>query len=153
MAIFSVLEPPDGRADRAVFIREGFSTWAFALSFFWALWHRMWVVAALLFAAEAALLLAAAGLGLDGRLAGAAEIALTVLFGFEARNLHALSLERAGYRPAGLVGASDLEAAELGFYAGRKVSPGAKAKAQSTVPSRTEFYDTLGIFGNVRGAP
>ena len=49
MAIYAVLEPPEGRTDRTAFIAEGFSWGAFFLTLIWALWHRLWLVAALLF--------------------------------------------------------------------------------------------------------
>lgn len=33
------------RQDEAEFIREGFNFWAFLFTLFWALYHRMWVIA------------------------------------------------------------------------------------------------------------
>lgn len=145
MALYTVLEPPDGKADRVAFIPEGF-TWAgFALTFFWAAWHRMWVVAALLLAAYA-VLNAAIGLGLLHPVAGSLiHLGMAVIFGFEARRLQVMSLERSGFRHAGLIQSSRLEAAELAYFTGRAPS--------SPVPAPTRYRaapeDTLGIFGNV----
>ena len=58
MTIFTVLEPPDGNPERVAFVREGFSWSALLLTVLWAVWHRMWVVAALLFALTTALTVA-----------------------------------------------------------------------------------------------
>ena len=52
----------------------------------------------------------------------------------------AVALERAGYRRAGLIQATEHEAAELSYFAGRAPAP---ARYRGAPP------DTLGIFGNV----
>ena len=49
MKIYTVLEPPDGKSERVAFVPEGFSWGALMFGLLWALWHRMWVVALLLF--------------------------------------------------------------------------------------------------------
>jgi hypothetical protein len=65
MTIFTVLEPPDGKPDRVAFVPEGFAWGALIFTFIWALWQRLWVAAAVLFAALAGLS-AAVGLELLG---------------------------------------------------------------------------------------
>ena len=145
MTLFTVLEPPDGKSDRVVFMPEGFAWAAAVFTFFWALWHRMWIVAALLFTAHAALTLAASHELISGVLASTIQLGLSLLFGLEARGLRVTALEHAGFRCAGLVQASGLEAAELGYFAARApVSP-----APANVRYRAAADDTLGIFGNV----
>ena len=142
MKLFTVLEPPDGQPERVAFIREGFSWAALLLTVLWALWHRMWVVAAVLFALTAALTVAT-NLELLGQgLASLVSFGISLLFGFEARALQVASLERAGFRRSGLIQASTREAAELAYFASR--TPAAPALS----PLRPGHHDTLGLFGN-----
>lgn len=145
MKIFIVLEPPDGRPERVVFVPEGFSWLALLFTSLWALWHRMWVVAALLFVLFTALTIAV-DLGLlRSDVALVLQIGLSVLFGFEARVLRVRALESAGYRRAGLIQASGREAAEFAYFAGR--APAVPALAASRI--QPVQHDTLGLFGNV----
>src|SRR5205814_3636753 len=50
MAVYTVHEPPlkrydaAGDPDRFVFVRDGFSFWAFLLGPLWMIRHRMWLV-------------------------------------------------------------------------------------------------------------
>ena len=50
MAVYTVHQPPARHADplpdaeRIVFVRDGFSFWAFLVAPWWMLWHRMWLV-------------------------------------------------------------------------------------------------------------
>ena len=56
------------------------------------------------------------------------------------------SLERAGFRRAGLIQATNIEAAELAYFGGRApVATPEPAHARL----RAAPQDTLGIFGNV----
>ena len=51
MAVYTVHEPPlkryetDADPERFVFVRDGFSFWAFLLGPLWMLRHRMWLAA------------------------------------------------------------------------------------------------------------
>ena len=145
MKLFTVLEPPDGKAERVAFVPEGFSWGALLFNFLWALWQRMWIVAALLFALSSALTVAT-NLELVGSgLATLLNFGIALVFGFEARSLQVKSLEQAGFRRTGLIQASNSEAAELIYFAGRASS--ATRVAASRL--RAAHDDTLGIFGNV----
>lgn len=146
MAIFTVLEAPDGKPEKVTFVPEGFSWGAFLLTVVWALWQRMWVVGMLLFALSSALTVAANLEVVGNGVAAFVQTAIALLFGFEARNLQVKSLERSGYRRAGLIQAGSQEAAELAYFAGR--APVARSDA---APARLRAgpEDTLGIFGNV----
>jgi hypothetical protein len=145
MARFTVLEAPDGNEDRVVFVKEGYAPWALVLTVLWALWHRMWVVAAILFVVLAGISVAAGSFGLDATLAGWIEFAVALVFGFEARRLWMLSLEKAGYRTAGLIEASNLEAAELDYFATRPANQRQAVKSIYRPPAD----DMLNLFGNV----
>ena len=145
MTIYTVLEPPDGKPDRVAFVPEGFAWGGFIFTFIWALWHRLWVVAALLFAVFAGLSIAVSLEVLGPGLGSLLQFGISLLFGFEARQLQLASLKRAGFRIAGLIQASRIEAAELGFFAERSVPSPAPAPTRY----RAGPEDTLGIFGNV----
>lgn len=145
MKIFNVLEHPDGKPDRVAFIPEGFSWGALLFGLVWALWHRMWVVAALLFVAASLLTIASHLQFLGPGLATLLNLAIGLVFAFEARNLEVMSLERAGFRRSGLIQASNAEAAEIAYFAGR---PPFSSEPVSSRPAATQA-DTLGLFGNV----
>ncbi|MFN4140638.1 DUF2628 domain-containing protein [Aestuariivirga sp.] len=145
MALFDVFEPPDGKLERVKFLPEGFSIGAFIFTVLWALWQRMWVVAALLFAGSAALTVPVSLGLLQPALGTLLQFTMALIFGFEARRLQALSLEKAGFRHSGLIEASRLEAAELAYFAKRVPSSPAAPEARF----RGAPEDTLGIFGNV----
>ncbi|PZF77441.1 DUF2628 domain-containing protein [Aestuariivirga litoralis] len=145
MTIYAVLEPPDDSPWRVTFVPEGFSWGAFAFTVIWALWHRLWVVAALLFSLSAVFTIAANLQLLGPGLATLLQFGISLLFAFEARALQVKSLERAGFRRAGLIQASCLEAAELTYFDGR--APCASMPPVS--PRRAGQDDPLGIFGKV----
>ena len=140
MALFTVLEPPDADPDKVAFIPEGFSWGALVFTFFWALFHRLWLVAALVFAAFTLLNVAVQQEMLEPVISSLLQIGVAVILGFEGRGLQVMALERSGYRRAGLIQATEPEAAELAYFAGRAPAP---ARYRGAPP------DTLGIFGNV----
>ena len=145
MKIFTVLEPADDNPERVAFVPEGFSWGALAFTVLWALWHRMWMVAALLFALTSVLTVAANLELLGSGLAALLNFGIALIFAFEARNLQVKSLERVGFRRSGLIQASNNEAAELLYFAGR--APSASEATSSRL--RSAHDDPLGIFGNV----
>ena len=147
MKVFTILEAPDGKPDKAAFIPEGFAYFAFLLTFVWAFWHRMWVVGLVLFAIAMCLTVAVNLEWLGPGLASLVQFGIAAIFGLEARRLQVISLERAGYRRAGLIQASAMEAAELTYFAGRV--PVAPKTGAPSARLRTGPDDTLGIFGNM----
>lgn len=144
MARFTVLEAPDGSEDRVLFIPEGFSWAAMIFSVFWALFHRLWVAAAVLIFIFTAIALAD-DWGLIGfSFSAPIKLAVLVVFGFEARRIQVFAREQVGYRRVGLVEASSLDAAELSYFvqrSPRQPVPEAPLRVSLAVP------DTLGIFG------
>lgn len=143
MALFTVLEPPQGEIDKVTFVKEGFAPGALVFTVLWALWHRMWVVAAILFSLLVAVSLSLSLLELDPLMASLLELAIGLIFGFEARKLWIMSLERSGYRNEGLIEASNQEAAELEYFASRPRMT--KLVAESRLHPHAE--NTLGLFG------
>ena len=145
MKIYTVLEPPDGAPDKVAFIKEGFSWAALFLTVLWALWHRMWMIAVLLFAVMSALSVATNFDVIGSGFAALLQFGSALMFALEARSLQVTSLERVGFRRAGLIQASNSEAAELAYFARRApISSQATSSRFSAVQA-----DTLGIFGNV----
>ena len=145
MALYTVLEPPDRKPERVAFVPEGTAWGGFVLTYLWAAWHRMWIVAAVLLAVTTALAVAVSLEVLNPWIGLVAQFAIGLLFALEARQLQVMALERAGYRHAGLIEASSLEAAELSYFANRSLPPAPPAPARY----RAAPEDTLGIFGNV----
>ncbi len=122
MATFTVHQPPLGKGDNAPdparfhFVRDGFYVWAFLLSVFWMLRHKLWLVAAL-FVALAVLIeigLRWAGIGIGIR--ALVIIALCFLVGLEGATLRRWTLALRGYLPAGVVIADNRDEAERRFF-------------------------------------
>lgn len=142
MAIYTVLEHPAGDAEKVLLVKDGFVVGAFVFTVFWALWNRMWIVAAALFAFLV-------GLGFIGQMGvpsavvGLLDLGFGLIFGFEARRLQVYSLEKAGYSTVGVVEASQLEAAEIAYFLARK------GNATGIGMRKTSADDMLNLFGNV----
>jgi Protein of unknown function (DUF2628) len=137
MKLYSVYARPDDAAcERAVFVPQAFSWPAFVFGGFWALAHRMWIVGAILlagwFAASA----------LPYRFDAFASLALSLMAAIFASDLRGWSLKRRGYNDMGEVAASDLEEAEVRFYANLPARPTAAPAAPGSAP----MTDPLGLF-------
>jgi hypothetical protein len=105
-------------ADReAVFVREGFSWGAFFFSVLWALWHRMWFAALIVFAVSVALSLLTELLGVDDMVSTVIGAAFALIVAWEANDWRRRALDRRGYVNAGIVAAPDLVEAERRFFA------------------------------------
>lgn len=169
MSLYSVYEPPTEapdlarRAEALVFVKEGFSWPALLVPGLWLLYQRMWlelIVFILLFV----LLAWVFGPSDEAQaLLGWTSVAIVVLFAFEANDLRGASLERRGYRLAGVAVGRGLDAAELAFLRtwlprrqrtagereGDQEAPRrAKAHArQATAPMRgPEGEEVIGLF-------
>lgn len=123
MAVYSVYEPPKEartlteRADQLVFVKEGVSWPAFLVPLLWLIYYRMWVEFVLLLAIYAALQWAFGSEPQGQALAAWLGLGIGVLFAFEANDLRTLSLERRGYRFAGVAGGRGRTEAERVFFA------------------------------------
>ena len=122
MTVYSVYEPPVSetdviaRADRLAFVKEGFSWVALLVPLVWLLYHRMWIEAVVLFLVYVGLQLAFGGDAQGQALVTWASLAISLLFAFEASDLRTASLERRGYRLAGVVSGRDRVDAERAFF-------------------------------------
>jgi Protein of unknown function (DUF2628) len=99
-------------ADREiVLVKEGLCWPALVLSPLWAIWHRMWIEAIVFVAAPIALELATEFFGLTPLGVSAAGLGFSLLVGYVANDLRRASLERRGFRTAGLVAGRDHDTA------------------------------------------
>ncbi|MFP1630558.1 DUF2628 domain-containing protein [Zhengella sp. ZM62] len=128
MATYVVMTPPAaGRDEQARLVRDGFSFPAFIVPPLWFAWYRLWVEALV----SLALLM---GAGALGEVAGYAAAAVVLSFlvslyaGLEASGLLVASLERRGWRAAGVVEAAGWRDAEQRWFRGEtpdRMSPAA----------------------------
>lgn len=90
-----------------VLVKEGFCWPAAIFSVFWALWHRLWLLALLLLLASAAIELGLAALGAHDAFRVAANLGFALFVGCSANDWRRLWLARAGYRLCDIVGAGN----------------------------------------------
>jgi hypothetical protein len=146
MAIYSVHNRPAARADDAIFVKDGFAWAALVFTLLWTLWHRMWIVAAIVFSTTAAVAAFASWLGLGDAPVNLASLAVGLILGFEGNDLRRWSLARRGYGEIAMAAGRDLDEAELRFFAAQ--APGQLSEASPAPPKlRPEGHDPLGLFG------
>src|SRR5436309_3277805 len=99
MAVYTVHEPPlrrydtAGDPDRFVFVRDGFSFWAFLLGPLWMLRHRMWLVLIGYLVLVGGLQVGLQRLGVEDAVPAVAGLLVALLIGFEAGTLRRLTLD------------------------------------------------------------
>jgi len=122
MSIYTVHQPPldSGAAAaepyRFVFVRDGFSWWAFLLTPFWMLRHRLWLALAIYLLASAALEAGLRALGASVLTLILASLLISLLAGLEAGTLRRFKLARRRWRNIGVVTGDDVEDAERRFF-------------------------------------
>lgn len=148
MTVFDIYEHPERGPDCVVAVPEGFAPLALAFTVLWALWHRMWIVAAGLVVLFAGITLAVSHGGLPPAVAMILDFGVALIFGFEANALRGLSLRWAGYRHVAMMSARDAEVAELQHILDRRVLSATVRAGHERAPMRPS-NDMLGLFGNV----
>ena len=146
MAIYRVFESTSDHPGSTVFVKEGYCWSAMVFSVLWALWHRMWIVAILLFASLLILNSLAVQLNFGEGLQSLVSMVVAFILGNEAEQLRTWSLRCAGYREAGIIEAHGLDEAELKYFL---ASPqrSEQADAAETLRPIMASHDTLGLFG------
>lgn len=124
----------DAAAADAIFLPDGFSWGAFAFTWIWALWNRMWIVAVLALAAVTAAAI------LPPVQQALLVLGLSVFMGLHGNDLLGWSLARRGFSEISLSHGSSLEEAELRFYSD-------ETKPVVMAPPLPVDHDTLGLFG------
>ena len=161
MSTYTVHVPPRESSardlERYVFVRDGFSFWAFLLAPLWMLWHRLWL--ALIGYVVIAVLLQI-GLHLinaSATVTFAAGALLALLVGFEAATLRRMTLARRGWKNAGIVVGDDIESAERRFFDAwlhgeprRSVTP--PAPAETVGAGATRSSEIIGLFPQPGGS-
>ena len=104
----------DGEPD-LVLIKEGFCWPALFFTAFWALWHRMWLVAIALFVINGILSGLAHALGLDAASSGVLSAGFAVIVGFVATDLRRWFLERRGFLFSEVVSGADQDTAARNY--------------------------------------
>ena len=162
MAIYTVHQPPLRKQETApdperfVFVRDGFSFWAFLLGPLWMLRHRMWLVLLGYIALMAAAQIAMSFLRVSTASAFFAGFLLALLIGLESGTLRRFTLGWRGWQPVGTVVGSDRDQIERRFFSawarGETVSPvpaaSAKPSAAPVSPphSPTAAPEVVGLF-------
>ena len=122
MSVYTVHAPPEratGRlpeSERIVFVRDGFSFWAFLVAPLWMLWHRMWIVLAGYIVVMAALETPMVLFGVSVTAKALVGFLIALLVGLEAGTLRRLTLRLRGWRNVGIVSGHDVEDAERRFF-------------------------------------
>jgi len=168
MSVYTVHEPqvrsadPLPAAERIVFVRDGFSFWAFLLAPLWMLWHRMWLVLAgyvvVVVALEALLVV----FGAAPSAVSVVGLLISLLIGLEASTLRRFTLRRRGWANVGVVSGDDVEDAERRFFdawlrqsSPRRAAaapPASMASATAPMPRAPQSADVIGLFPEP-GAP
>jgi hypothetical protein len=122
MSVYTVHEPPNRSAEplpaaeRIVFVRDGFSFWAFVLGPLWMLGHRMWINLAGFIVAVGAIEAALVVLGASRTSVAFVSLFIALLVGLEAGTLRRLALRQRGWNNVGVVSGDDVEDAERRFF-------------------------------------
>jgi len=149
MSIYTVHQPPleTGAAAaepyRFVFVRDGFSWWAFLLTPLWMLRHRLWLALATYLVVATALDAGLRTLGASLLMLVVVSLLISLLAGLEAGTLRRFKLARRHWRNIGVVTGDDLEDAERRFFdawirqapARRPAAPASASPSQSAPPA------------------
>lgn len=118
MRVYTVHQPPMIEDDdEPVLIKEGFAWWALFAPLLWALYHRLWGMAFAVLVATAVLEGVLTLIGVDPVGHAVATVGLSWLFAALGNDWRRRTLERRGYRMAGVVAAPDVAAAEMRWFA------------------------------------
>jgi len=156
MKVYSVWEPPTDRgtagdrAERFVFIHDGFSVSAFVFAPLWMLWHRLWLALIAYGCLAAALGFGLRSVGASAALRAAVWLLLHLLIGFEAATLWRSMLRGRGWRELDVVAADDLDAAERRFFSSWVLKSSDKGRAPVSpsiaLPRMPQSTDVIGLF-------
>ncbi len=141
MSIYTVHQPPleAGAAAaepyRFVFVRDGFSWWAFLLTPLWMLRYRLWLALVIYLVVASALDAGLRALGASLLTLIVASLLISLLAGLEAGTLRRFKLARRHWRNIGVVTGDDLEDAERRFFdAWVRQAPARRPAAPANAP-------------------
>ena len=102
--------------ERFVFVRDGFSVFAFLLTPLWMLRYRLWLVLVIYLAVTTLLEMAMTAFGAPAAAAVLVGVLISFLVGLEAGSLRRFTLARQGWRQIGVVCGDGREDAEQRFF-------------------------------------
>ena len=160
MSVYTVHQPPLRAADavadpeRFVFVRDGFSVWAFLLATLWMLRHRMWLVLVIYVVVVAGIATGLRYAGVSGFALAIVGLLISFFVGIEASTLRRFTLARRGWKNVGIVSGDDLEDAERRFFdvwvrakpGPRAEPPAAAATPSPPTPHTVQTPDIVGLF-------
>jgi Protein of unknown function (DUF2628) len=152
MAVYTVHEPPPkrygqaGDPERFMFVRDGFSFWAFLFGPLWMLRHRMWLVLVGYVGVSAAFEIGFRLLGTSGPARFVVGFLFALLIGFEAATLRRFTLGRRDFANVGVIVADDMEGAERRFFDAWVKSGGAAPRVVSPSRQPAPAPDVIGLF-------
>lgn len=152
MPTFTVHVPPDiaddgVRAERTIFVRDGFDWGAFLFGPLGLLYHGLWRATLAWLAAAAVLFAVAVAFGLGGFPRLGLYLVLAVLTGLEASEARRRALGRGGFIPAGLMCGVTRDAGERAFFdALRPFVPPAPARPAGRGPQAARARAVIGLF-------
>src|SRR5690242_8283762 len=161
MSIYTVHQPPlesgavAAEPYRFVFVRDGFSWWAFLLTPLWMLRHRLWLALAVYFLVSVALDAGLRTLGASVLTLVLTSLLISLLAGLEAGTLRRFKLARRHWRNIGVVTGDDVEDAERRFFdvwirqapARRAAAPASIAASGSAAPPAPPPGAPSGVIG------
>ena len=160
MSVYTVHQPPfaapGADPDRFVFVRDGFSWWAFLFTPLWMLRHRLWLALLVYLIVVAGLEVLLRALGASSLAQAIAALSIALLVGLEAGTLRRFKLARRRWRNVGVVTGEGLEDAERRFFdgwirqgaAGRAGSPNASAPSgPMSSPRSPAIGEPTGVIG------
>lgn len=165
MPVYTVHEPPprdgddDATPDRFLFVRDGFSMWAFLFGPLWMAWRRLWLVLLLYVVVMAALQAGLWALGAAGAVKFAVGFLVALLIGFEGPSLRRWTLARRNWIGHGVVVADDEESAERRFFDAwiARQRPAALGALTANPPqpyrSAADPPDVIGLFPEPQSRP
>ncbi len=120
-----VKESAENPLEKAVFVREGFSFWAFILTLFWAAYYRIWPLCGIIMAVLALLYaLSTQGVISEEQLE-VLRVAFYAWVGFEAPDWRGYALKRQGYVLYDVTCAGNIKEAGLRFFTAAQAGQGA----------------------------
>jgi len=122
LTVFNVYEPPNARgtplerAERIVFVKDGFLWLAAIFPALWLLVKGLWLELVVFVLAVGALTWGFEAVGASPAASAVVVIIVQVVFGYEAGAIYGAALERRGWRPAATVAGRDQVDCERRFF-------------------------------------
>ena len=116
MKIFTVYSKPGDNIDKSIFIKEGFSIYAFLFQFFWALYNRLWQLSILFIVISMSLNLFLSLEFISVETLYVIDFVMFLFIGIEANDILRYYLERRGYECLAVIAANNYPEAQFRFF-------------------------------------